>query len=81
MCLYALFFLHIFLSVVSPSLKLNIVLRRRYSNSLGFSYLPVYLLNPEKNSFTLLVGSFKKCRFFHLSASNRKHFFLITEFY
>lgn len=41
-------------------LKLNIILRVRYSNCLSFSYLPVYLLNPEKNSFTSLVGSVKK---------------------
>lgn len=60
MCSYGLFFLHIVLSVVSPFLKLNIVLRDRYSNSLSFSYLSVYLLNPEKNGFTLLVRSVKK---------------------
>lgn len=60
MCSYGLFFLHIVLSVVTPFLKLNIVLRSRYSNSSSFSYLPVYLLNPEENSFTSLVGSVKK---------------------
>lgn len=52
MCSYGLFFLHIFLSVVSPFLKLKIVLRAGDSNSLSFSYLPLYLLNPEKNTFT-----------------------------